>query len=101
MATDQPGLTRNWLIEQYLPSADVDQLRRQVAQMRATVTALDPTGDHVRIVAVTIVPDDEAVLCLVEAPTEVDVREVWQRAGGPFDRISPALPDTPIAQDRR
>lgn len=96
MAADRSGLTQtNWLIEQYLPNADVDQLRHQVAQMRATVTALDPAGDHVRIVAVTIVPDDEAVLCVVEAPTEVVVREIWQRAGVPFDRISPALPESP------
>jgi hypothetical protein len=92
MAADNPSPAQsNWLIEQYLPSAGEELLRRHVALMRATVTAFDPTGDHVRIVAVTIVPDDEAVLCLVEAPTEMVVREVCERAGVPFDRISHAL----------
>ena len=96
MAADDPGLARiNWLIERYMPRAGVEQLRRHVAHMRATVTAFDPAGDHVRIVAVTIVPDDEAVLCVVEAPTEIVVREICERAGVPFDRISPALTETP------
>jgi hypothetical protein len=54
---------------------------------------MDPSGDKVRILAVTIVPGDEAVLYVVEAAEAVTVREVWHRGGVPFDRISPVLPE--------
>jgi len=85
--------SRTWLVEQYVPSAAPDELRRRVELVRATVTAMDPTGACVRIAAVTIVPVDEAVLFVVEAPSEALVRDAWQRGGVPIDRISPALSD--------
>jgi hypothetical protein len=84
---------RLWLVEQYVPSASTDELRRRVALVRTTVSAMDPAGASVRIVTVTIVPGDEAVLCVVEAPTESVVRDIWHQGGVPIDRISPALSD--------
>ena len=95
MATDPQGTTTyRWLVEQYVPNAGTEELRRRVARLRATVSSMDPDGELLRIVTATILPGDETVLCVVEAPTEVLVREIGQRGEVPFDRISPALPDT-------
>jgi hypothetical protein len=47
----------------------------------------------VRYVRSTIVPADESLLCLLEAATEELVHETYVRAGIPFDRISPAIPE--------
>ena len=41
----------------------------------------------------TIVPADEALLCVLEAGSEELVREVYARAGVPFERLSVAIAD--------
>jgi hypothetical protein len=41
----------------------------------------------------TIVPADEALLCVLEAGSEDLVRELYVRAGVPFERLSVAIAD--------
>jgi Protein of unknown function (DUF4242) len=50
-------------------------------------------GSTVRYVRSTIVPADEAFLCVFEAGSEDLVRDVYARAGVPFDRVSVAITD--------
>jgi hypothetical protein len=52
---------------------------------------MDPAGYFVRIVAARIVPNDEAIQWVVEAPSETVVRDVPAPGGVPFDRISVVL----------
>ena len=50
-------------------------------------------GRAVRYLRSTIVPADEALLCVFEADSEELVREVYARAGVPFERLSAAIAD--------
>jgi hypothetical protein len=50
-------------------------------------------GRPVRYLRSTIVPADEALLCVLEAGSEELVREVYVRAGVPFERLSVAIAD--------
>jgi hypothetical protein len=71
-----------FLVEHYLPGRRVDEL-----EAFARAIAAGTAG----VLQTTVVPDDEAVLCLIAAPSENAVRIAYRRAGLNFDRISAAL----------
>jgi hypothetical protein len=48
-------------------------------------------GRAVHYLRSTIVPADEALLCVFEASSEELVRDVYARAGLPFERLSAAI----------
>ena len=74
-----------YLVEHYRPGLQVEELRHLAARVR------DAMREPVRFVRSTIVPGDESVLCLLEAPSEQLVREAYARAGITFERISAAI----------
>jgi Nickel responsive protein SCO4226-like len=82
-----------YLVEQYSPGATVDQLASWAARVRDTAVAIGNEGRAVNYLRSTIVPADEALLCVFEAGSEELVREVYARAGVPFERLSAVLAD--------
>jgi Protein of unknown function (DUF4242) len=82
-----------YLVEQYSPGLTVDQLASWAARVRDMAIAMGSEGRAVHYLRSTIVPADEALLCVFEASSEELVREVYARAGLPFERLSAALSD--------
>jgi len=80
-----------YLVEHYRPGLHVEALRRLAARVRASADEMDREGKHVRYLRSTIVPSDEAFLCLLQAGSEDLVREAYVRAGIQFERISAAI----------
>jgi hypothetical protein len=80
-----------YLVEQYSPGVTVDELASWAARVRDMAVAMSNEGRAVRYLRSTIVPADEALLCVFEASYEELVREVYARAGVPFERLSAAL----------
>jgi Protein of unknown function (DUF4242) len=87
------GIRQAFLVEHYRPGLGVEELRRSVARVRATIAELEREGKPVRFLGSTIVPRDESFLCVIEASSEQLIRDAHVRAGIPFERISIALTD--------
>jgi hypothetical protein len=82
-----------YLVEHYSPGLTVVGLGCWAARVRETAVAMGTEGRAVRYLRSTIVPADEALLCVLEAGSEELVREVYARAGVPFERLSVAIAD--------
>jgi hypothetical protein len=82
-----------YLVEHYSPGLTVDRLGCWAARVRETAVAMRTEGRAVRYLRSTIVPADEALLCIFDAGSEELVREVYARAGVPFERLSVAIAD--------
>ncbi|HEY6683673.1 MAG TPA: nickel-binding protein [Propionibacteriaceae bacterium] len=82
-----------YLVEHYAPGLTVDGLGCWAARVRETAVAMGSEGRAVRYLRSTIVPADEALLCVFEAGSEELVREVYARSGVPFERLSVAIAD--------
>jgi hypothetical protein len=80
-----------YFVEHYLPGQRIEQLTRSAARIRACVSEMESAGEPITYVRSTIVPNDEAVLCVIEAASEELVGEAYARAGLSFDRISAAI----------
>jgi hypothetical protein len=88
-----------YLVEHYSPGLTIDGLRSWAARVRDMARAIGSEGRAVRYLRSTIVPADEALLCVFEAGSEDLVREVYARAGVPFERLSLAIADENEWQD--
>ena len=86
-----------YLVEHYRPGVDVETLREWAERVRDAAAELERQGKAVRYLRSTIVPADEALLCTLEATSEAHVREVYARAGIPFERLSRVIADEPGA----
>jgi hypothetical protein len=82
-----------YLVEHYSPGMTVDGLGCRATRLRETAVALGSEGRAVRYLRSTIVPADEALMCVFEADSEELVRDVYARAGVPFERLSVAIAD--------
>jgi hypothetical protein len=82
-----------YLVEHYSPGLTVDGLSCRAARVREMAVAMRSEGRAVRYLRSTIVPADEALLCVFEAASDELVREVYARAGVPFERLSVAIAD--------
>lgn len=80
-----------FLVEKYSPGLPLEQFEAASDRIRAQADASCRVGKRVRVLRSTIVPRDEALLCLLDASSEDLVRDVFLQAGVAFDRISPAL----------
>lgn len=83
---------QTYLVEHYRPDLTIDGLWQWAARVRDTAAEMEREGTGVRYVRSTIVPADETLLCVLEAASEEVVRELYARAGLPFERLSAVLP---------
>ena len=92
---DRAGVERQtYLVEHYRPGLEVEGFRRCALQVRGAAAELAREGKAVRYLRSTIVPADEALLCVLEAADEELVRETYARAGVPFERLSAVVHET-------
>lgn len=63
------------------------------ASRRARLVAVEmrAEGREVRFLKSTYVPDEEALICLVDAPSAEVVMELGRRAGLPLERVAEAV----------
>ena len=80
-----------YLVEHYAPGRHVEQLTQAVALVRAAILEMERAGEPITYDRSTIVPRDEAFLCVVQASSEELVSEAYARAGVAVDRISAAI----------
>jgi hypothetical protein len=98
MARTDTKARSTFLVEHYRPGLTADELSAWAARVRETAGEMESEGKAVRYVRSTIVPTDEALLCTFEAESEQLVREAYARAGIPFERITPVIPDSARAE---
>jgi hypothetical protein len=84
---------QSYLVEHYRPGFTAERLQEWAARVRATSAGMAREGEPVRYLGSTVVPDDESLLCLLEAPTDEHVRAVYARAGVPFERLTAVISD--------
>ena len=82
---------KTFLVEHYSPGRDVAQLSSSIERIREIVAEMERIGEPVRYLNATIVPSDESFFCLIEAPSEEVVSDVYGRADVPFERVSAAI----------
>ena len=91
---------QTYLVEHYRPGLTVDGLWQWAGkgagrpQPRWSVRARRCATS-----APTIVPADETLLCVLEAAPEELVREIYARAGIPFERLSAVVPEEGRAEE--
>ncbi|MBY0277563.1 DUF4242 domain-containing protein [Candidatus Binatia bacterium] len=93
-----PGRTRSagrgaqsFLVEHYRPGITVDAFRDATARVRASAAAMRRDGSPIRCVHATLVPEDDAMLSLIDAASSELVEQLFARAGVRVDRIVLAL----------
>ena len=87
------GTVQTYLVEHYQPGLTVDGLMQWAGRIRDAAGEMEREGRRVRYLSSTIVPADESLLCVLEGASEELVRELYGRAGIPFERISAAVND--------
>ena len=101
MARTGTGARETFLVEHYRPGLTADELGAWAGRVRETTAELEREGKAVRYLRATIVPTDESLLCIFEAASEELVREAYARAGIPFERITPVIPDNAWKEEDR
>jgi hypothetical protein len=88
----RPGTgTASWVVEHYWPGLTSELFRTLTGQVRRTAAAMTRDGMAVRCRHSTFVPADESAYSVIEAASQVLVRELYARAGVRFDRIVTAV----------
>ena len=85
------AVIESYLIEEYVPRAQVDEARAAADRIRKAAAALSRDGTPARHVRTTVVPDDETCFHVVEASSLQAVEEVSRRAALGHARIVPAI----------
>lgn len=80
-----------FLVERYLPGADVDALGALRDRLQASTAAMRHEGRDVAWLQSVVVPGDDTCLCLFRAPRRALVVEANARAAADWERISVAL----------
>lgn len=88
--TQEPAVT-TYLVERYWPGVSQADLAAAVLRARRSAATMLRQGKRVRYVQATLVPDQETVLCLIEAESAELVAELNERARIPYDRIAEAV----------
>jgi hypothetical protein len=76
-----------FLVEHYWPGVTEGELRDAAARVRASSDGMA----GLRLLRVTLVPEDEAALCVFAADSAALVVEAYGRAGVRFERILDAV----------
>jgi hypothetical protein len=85
------GTAHRFLVEHYGPGITADAFRAAMVRVRATAAAMRRDGSKVRCVHSTLVPEDEAILSVIDAASSELVEQLFARAGVRVDRIVRAL----------
>lgn len=76
-----------YLVERYWPGVTAEELLAARERERAVIARMSAEGASIRVVSSTLIPADEVLLSIYEAPTATVVRRLNEQAAIPFDRI--------------
>ena len=76
-----------YLVEQYQPSTNIDELRRATARLADAASALAADGINLRFAGASFVRTDESCFCRFESDSIHAVRTACERAMFSYDRI--------------
>jgi hypothetical protein len=82
---------QTYLVEHYGPGLHAEELERLASRVRDTVFEMQQEGSPVSYIGSTIVPGDDYLHCVLQAPSEQLLRGLLSRAGMAHDRISAAI----------
>lgn len=82
---------RLFLVERYLPGADIVALDALQARLQAAAAAMRREGREVAWLQSVVVPGDDTCLCLFRAAAQGLVVEANARAAADWERISQVL----------
>jgi len=85
------GTAQSFLVEHYRPGITPDTFRAAMARVRASAAEMRRDGSAVRCLHSTFVPEDEAMLSVIDAASRELVEQLFARAGVRVDRIVTAL----------
>ena len=85
------GSPQSFLVELYRPGITADAFSAAMARVRASAAAMRRDGSSIRCMHATLVPEDEAVLSVIDAASSELVEQLFARAGVRVDRIVTAL----------
>ena len=88
--SDAPELT-TFLVERYWPGISQAELAAAVGRAKRSAASMRRQGKQIHYLQATLVPEQETVLCLMEAESSALVAELNQRARIPYDRIAEAV----------
>lgn len=88
--SNAPALT-TYLVERYWPGISQAELAAAVGRGRRSAATMRRQGKQIRYLQATLVPEQETVLCLMEAESVDLVAELNRRARIPYDRIAEAV----------
>src|SRR5262245_4286575 len=90
--------TSTFLVERYWPGIDEPRLRAELPQLERAARAMRAEGLAVVHVGSILMPTDQVVFSLIDAPDETVVREVNERAELRVDRIALAIQVAPAEE---
>jgi hypothetical protein len=76
-----------YLVERYVAGSVDERLAAISSRLRKAAGELEAEGVEVRYIQSILLTGEESCLCLFEAPSEVEVRMVNERAGLAYLRI--------------
>jgi hypothetical protein len=85
------GSAQSFLVEHYRPGITADAFRGAMVRVRASAAAMRRDGSPIRCVHATLVPEDEAMLSVIDAASSELVEQLFARAGVRVDRIVEAF----------
>ncbi len=84
-----------YMVERDLKGVTINQLADAQKTAIETGKQMTAQGTAVRYIRSTFVPGEARCMCLFEAPTEQNVRELNDRAKIPYTRVVEAMDLTP------
>ncbi len=89
-----------YLVEHYWPGGTATDFAAAASSVRASAEELAAEGQRIRYLHSTLVPEDEAAFCVLEAESRAIVERAYDRAGVRFERIVDAVESLHHDRDR-
>jgi hypothetical protein len=80
-----------FMVESYPVGLSAEQLMAASSRAVEVVAQIRADGVEVRLVEATLVPQEESLFCLFEAPSREVVEDIVKRAGLPLERVVAAV----------
>jgi hypothetical protein len=82
---------KTFLVEHYWPGVTAEQFGDAAERVQTSADQLAASGEPIRYLHSTLVPEDEAAFCVFEAASESLVEEAYRNAGVRFERMVAAV----------
>lgn len=87
---ERPGW-HTYLVEHYWPGITEPEFRRSAELVAASTERLAESGEPIRFLHSTLVPEDEAAFCVIEAASADLVEGAYRAAGITYERLVEAI----------